>query len=215
LCSRDNSYRIRSIEYLKEAIEVTHKINKFFPKTNNPVIVVNAGGWNRDGFVDSSTKLEMYEILSHSLNEIDLSGVTIAIQTMPPFPWHFGGQSFHNLFVCADDIVEFCENNPKIKICIDVSHSMMSCNYYGWDFYEFISKISKYNVHMHIVDALGADGEGVKIGEGDVNFSRLCSILNAECSNIQFIPEVWQGHKNKGEGFWSALEYLENSFKTN
>jgi N-acetylneuraminate synthase len=24
-----------------------------------------------------------------------------------------------------------------------------------------------------------------------------------------FIPEVWQGHKNGGEGFWEALDKLE------
>ena len=24
-----------------------------------------------------------------------------------------------------------------------------------------------------------------------------------------FLPEVWQGHKNNGEGFWKALDYLE------
>jgi N-acetylneuraminate synthase len=23
------------------------------------------------------------------------------------------------------------------------------------------------------------------------------------------IPEIWQGHKNEGEGFWVALERLE------
>jgi len=25
-----------------------------------------------------------------------------------------------------------------------------------------------------------------------------------------WIPEVWQGHENKGEGFWRALEKLES-----
>jgi N-acetylneuraminate synthase len=24
-----------------------------------------------------------------------------------------------------------------------------------------------------------------------------------------FIPEIWQGHKNQGEGAWRALERLE------
>ena len=24
-----------------------------------------------------------------------------------------------------------------------------------------------------------------------------------------FIPEIWQGHKNSGSGFWYALEQLE------
>ena len=28
-----------------------------------------------------------------------------------------------------------------------------------------------------------------------------------------FIPEIWQGHKNDGIGFWEALEKLEKYFK--
>jgi len=35
------------------------------------------------------------------------------------------------------------------------------------------------------------------------------SILNSGCSKASFIPEIWQGHKNEGEGFWIALERLE------
>jgi N-acetylneuraminate synthase len=31
--------------------------------------------------------------------------------------------------------------------------------------------------------------------------------------DISFIPEVWQGHKNNGQGFWTALERLEESIK--
>jgi len=85
----------------------------------------------------------------------------------------------------------------------------MSCNYYGWDLIEFVEKVAPYNVHLHIVDAKGVDGEGIKIGQGDVNFTALMALLDRKNSDVQFIPEVWQGHKNGGEGFWSALEYLE------
>jgi hypothetical protein len=27
-----------------------------------------------------------------------------------------------------------------------------------------------------------------------------------------FIPEIWQGHTNEGEGFWVALARLEKTF---
>jgi N-acetylneuraminate synthase len=111
--------------------------------------------------------------------------------------------------VCADEIKVFCIQNPNIKICLDVSHSMMACNYYGWDLLNFVEKIAPYNVHMHIVDAKGSDGEGVEIGEGDVDFYALFRLLNKVNKKVQFIPEVWQGHKNNGEGFWSGLEFLE------
>jgi N-acetylneuraminate synthase len=209
LCSDDEKYRAHSITLLTEVVDITRSLKQYFPKTDTPVIVVNAGGWDQNGFIPQDKKLAKYQLISDALKQIDLSGVTIAIQTMPPFPWHFGGQSFHNLFVCADEIVEFCSNNPNIKICLDVSHSMMSCNYYGWDLLDFVKKIAPYNVHMHIVDAKGSDGEGIEIGKGDVDFKALFELLNKENANTQFIPEVWQGHKNNGEGFWAGLEFLE------
>lgn len=209
LCSADSEYREKSISLLNKVVTITRSLKQYFPKTETPVIVVNAGGWDRNGFISQDEKIEKYQLVSNALKQIDLTGVTIAIQTMPPFPWHFGGQSYHNLFVCADEIVEFCQNNPNIKICLDVSHSMMSCNYFGWDLLEFVEKIAPYNVHMHIVDAKGSDGEGVEIGQGDVDFNALFNLLNKVNPNVQFIPEVWQGHKNNGEGFWGGLEFLE------
>ena len=36
-------------------------------------------------------------------------------------------------------------------------------------------------------------------------------ILKTSCPDAFFIPEIWQGHKNGGEGFWIALDKLEKS----
>lgn len=212
LASFDDQYKARSIQELKKVIQETHDLMSYFPKTESPVIVLNAGGWSQSGFVGEADKQKKYQILAESLAKVGAGKAVIAIQTMPPFPWHFGGQSFHNLFVDADEIVSFCKANPSIKVCLDISHTMMACNYYGWDLYEFITKVAPYVVHMHIVDAKGVDGEGVEVGCGDVDFEKLGSILNSFCPKIQFIPEVWQGHKNNGEGFWKALEFLELKF---
>ena len=41
------------------------------------------------------------------------------------------------------------------------------------------------------------DGEGVKIGKGDVDSNVLRDLMNDHAPSFQFIPEVWQGHKNK------------------
>lgn len=88
---------------------------------------------------------------------------------------------------------------------------MMACNYYQWDFSAFLKKVLPHTIHLHIVDAKGIDGEGVQIGHGDVDFALLHDQLNQHAPGIQFIPEIWQGHKNKGEGFWSALAFLEKT----
>jgi hypothetical protein len=65
---------------------------------------------------------------------------------------------------------------------------------------------------MHIADAAGLDGEGLQIGEGEIDFAALADDLEKIAPKISFIPEIWQGHKNEGEGFWVALERLEQLF---
>ncbi len=209
LGSLNDSYRKRSISELSKVIEITRALNRYFPNCFKPTIIINAGGWSQNGFIEPELKAIKYDLVADSINQIDHNGVQIAIQTMPPFPWHFGGQSHHNLFVDPDEITNFCALHKNIKVCFDTSHSMMACNFYGWNFLEFAQKISPNVIHLHIADAIGVDGEGIELGEGDINFNELSKVLNQYLYKVPFVPEVWQGHKNSGEGFWKALSYLE------
>ena len=77
---------------------------------------------------------------------------------------------------------------------------------------EFVDLLGPYTRHLHLVDAKGLDGEGIQIGDGEINFSKLAGQLNKLAPQVAFIPEIWQGHKNEGEGFWRALERLEQWF---
>lgn len=209
LASFDSAYVDMSIRHVQSVIDATKKLAPYFSQKSKPIVVLNAGGWDRKGFLPESEVAKKYHILSDSLKKIDFSSIELAIQTMPPFPWHFGGQSHHNLFVQADQIVNFCQTNQNVKVCLDISHSMMACNYYGWDVYTFIKKVAPYVVHLHIADAEGVDGEGVEMGLGDIDFAELSVALNTYMPKVGFIPEIWQGHKNNGEGFWQALGFLE------
>jgi len=208
LCSNDSDYRDRSIFELQRVVDITRKIKKYFPATKRPLIVTNVGGFSSSGFVPVLKKEQMYTKIAQALKLVDSSGVEIVIQTMPPFPWHFGGQSHHNLFVNHDEIEKFCSENGY-RVCLDVSHSQMACSYYHWSMDDFVKKISPYIAYLHVVDALGIDGEGVQIGKGDVDFVQLSKNLDKLVPESAFIPEVWQGHKQNGSGFWEALEFLE------
>jgi sialic acid synthase SpsE/endonuclease IV len=211
LCSEDLEYRSRSIAELQKVINITRKIKPYFKKANRPKIIINAGGSTQDGFISLDKRAEKYEMIANALNSLDSEGVEIIPQTMPPFPWHFGGQRYHNLFMDADDIVKFCRQN-NTRICLDISHSKLLCNHKHESFKEFLEKVSQFAAHIHMVDALGVDGEGLQINEGDIDFSLVASVFHEKCPKASFIPEIWQGHKNDCKGFWVALERLEKHF---
>ncbi|MEK7357593.1 MAG: N-acetylneuraminate synthase family protein, partial [Bdellovibrionota bacterium] len=210
LASPNESYRKYSILETQRVIDITRSLKRFFPKTKRPMIVANVGGFTMDSPLPSYEIPEYYRRFARSLNELDMDGVELIPQTMAPFPWHFGGQRFQNLFVRIEEIVEWCEK-LNLRMCFDVSHSMLTCNHLGMDFYHFAKQIAPYVAHLHFGDAQGLNGEGLQIGDGDIDFRRLGEILDSGCPRASFIPEIWQGHNNGGEGFWLALDRLEGT----
>jgi N-acetylneuraminate synthase len=210
LATPDEDYRKFSMEETQKVIDITRSLKKFFPNEKRPQIVANIGGFSMDGPFDKKVLPAYYEQFFKSLQELDSEGVEILPQTMAPFPWHFGGQRYQNIFVHVDEIVKYCKQH-NLRICFDVSHSMLTCNYFKQDFYEFAEKIAPHTAHLHLGDAKGVNGEGLQVGEGEMDFVRLGNILNKGCPDATFIPEIWQGHKNEGEGFWYALEKLEGT----
>lgn len=208
LASPDEGYRINSVRETQRVINITRSLKKFFPKAKRPLIVANIGGFTMDAPLDASLTNAYYKRFEKSLGELDMAGVELIPQTMAPFPWHFGGQRYQNIFVKADEILEWC-GKLNLRMCFDISHSRLTCNHFGIDFYEFSEKIAPISAHLHLGDAKGLNGEGLQIGDGDIDFERLGSILKIGCPAASFIPEIWQGHKNGGEGFWISLERLE------
>ena len=208
LASPDEDYRKFSILETQRLIDITRNLKKFFPNTSRPMIVANVGGFTMDETLDSTVIPEYYKRFEKSLLSLNMEGVELIPQTMAPFPWHFGGQRYQNIFVKIEEILVWC-TRLNLRMCFDISHTRLTCNHFGMDFYEFAKKIAPITAHLHLGDALGLNGEGLQIGEGDIDFARLGEILKRGCPTASFIPEIWQGHKNGGEGFWIALERLE------
>ena len=211
LASPDEEYRQYSIMETQRVIEITRSLKKYFPNTLCPMIVANVGGFTMDELLPSDQLSEYYDRFAVSLLKLDLNGVELIPQTMAPFPWHFGGQRYQNLFVHADECTYWCDK-LNLRMCFDISHSCLMSNHFGVDFYEFAEKIAPITGHLHLGDATGVNGEGLQIGDGDIDFVKLAGILDDKCPEASFIPEIWQGHKNGGEGFWIALERLEKIF---
>lgn len=211
LSSDDDDYRYRSINELQRVINRTRELKRYFPSTKNPMIIINAGGFTADRFLPEGERQPLYDRIAESIFSLDSEGIELIPQTMPPFPWHFGGQRYHNLFMNPEEIARFCRTY-SMRVCYDTSHSKLACNYFGWSLHEFTKMIGQHTGHIHVVDARGHHDEGLQIGEGEIDFISLGNDLTQCAPGVSFIPEIWQGHKNGGEGFWLALDRLEKSF---
>lgn len=211
LCAVDEDYRSESVENLAKTISVAEKLRSIFNKTTKVKIVANVGGFSRDQFAplkDINLRKSQFE---KSLTELNMSSIELLPQNMAPFPWHFGGQRYQNFLLHPDQIVDVCADF-ELNVCLDVSHAALYCNAMGYDINKYIELVGPFASHLHISDSSGSNGEGLQFGEGGIEFSELCQSLNTYCPRVSFIPEVWQGHKNNGEGFWRALDYLIKYF---
>lgn len=208
LCSNDQTYRERSLQELQRVIDLTRALQAYFPKTIKPLIITNVGGFTLNGHLPAKERSPLYARLQQSLKRLKTDGVEVIPQTMPPFPWHFGGQRYHNLFVHPEEIVSFCAETG-LRVCMDISHSKLACTHFSWSFSEFLRAVGPYTAHLHIADASGVDGEGLQIKEGEIDFKAVAYELQKYAPHASFIPEIWQGHKNQGQGFWKALDLLE------
>lgn len=208
LATPNEAYRRRSLDETQRVIDITRRLKEFFPSTSCPMVVANIGGFSMDAPLPEEQKPAYYDRFAESLERLDRQGVELIPQTMAPFPWHFGGQRFQNLFIHADEMAEICAR-LHLRLCVDVSHSRLAANHFGFDFHEFLRTLGPYTAHLHLGDAKGVDGEGLRIGDGEIDFAAMGGVLREVAPDAPFIPEIWQGHKNGGEGFWDALDRLE------
>ena len=208
LASVDEAVWERSIAEVQRTIGITRSLTRWFRQDDDPVMVVTMGGFTRTGHVDPSQRAAMYDRVAEALQRLDSGGVRIAAQTLPPYPWLMGGQQFHNLFLDPRDTAAFA-TAADTALCLDASHTMLAANFLGMPFSEAVELLAPHTVHLHLVDAKGVDGEGVQVGDGEIDWPAFAAQLERLAPGVPFIPEIWQGHVNHGEGFWVALERLE------
>jgi N-acetylneuraminate synthase len=206
LVSDDLEYRQRSIVNLQRVVDATLQMAEFFPKADSLLIVANIGGFSADAPFPLSQRAELYERFRESCAQVNFGRTELIPQNMAPFPWHFGGQRHQNIFMMPDELAEQAKR-LDMRLCLDLSHLQMTCFHFEVDFQAALKLLLPYSAHLHVADAKGANGEGVIMGTGDVDWPATWAQLKGY-PNVSFIPEVWQGHKDHGAGFWSALEFL-------
>lgn len=206
LASPDPAYRQRSIANLQRVVDVTLKIAPFFPKADSMLIVANVGGFSADAPFPIEHRTALYERFHSACQQIDFGGTELIPQNMAPFPWHFGGQRHQNIFMMPKELAEQARDHG-LRLCLDLAHLQMTCNHFRLEFQDALSLLLPFTAHLHVADASGTNGEGVVMGTGDIDWAPTWESICAG-HDISFIPEVWQGHKDHGMGFWRALEIL-------
>ena len=212
LCSETDEELNIAIKNLESVVEQTLTLKDCLHVKNKIGIITNIGGHSMDRHLSNYEKDTKYNIFRSIINKFRSDDYEILPQTMAPFPWHFGGQRYQNLFVLPEEIKNNCIE-LDLRVCLDLSHSKLACNYYGIDFSQFLITVAPFTAYIHFGDALGVNGEGLQIGDGEIDFTRVFEILDEFCPSAPFIPEIWQGHKDFGEGFKVALMRL-NDIKT-
>lgn len=195
----------QSVRIIQQTIDKTREISKSF--TGIPTIIIHVGGITIDKHPNPRTLLEQSK---KAFRRLDMNGIRVLPENLPPFGWFFSGRWHCNIFCSTDDLKEFCRD-LGLSMCLDLSHAWLWCAHTGADYISFIKEVAPYTAHVHIADGRGSYKEGLQIGEGDVPFGEALATLAQylpQGRKISWVPEIWQGHLHDYLEFRIALAKL-------
>lgn len=202
-----------SLDMLSRTFELARGLSSHFEgvdKNIGPRIVVHPGGHFKTQTI--SNKEDQYRRLQKNLSQLDSRGLRVLVENMPPYPWYFGGQWYNTIFLDPGEISQFAQSMGW-GVCYDLSHAQLYCNYANIKLDTFTKKIFNNISYLHISDASGTTQEGLQLGNGVMDYDHLFEIFSQ--LDVGFIPEIWKGHLNKGEGFKKALTFIQDLLKKN
>lgn len=217
ICSKDERIVQKSLEIIQKSIDKTIKISNNWPLAK-PKMVVHLGGMSLD-LLDStkyklnrlSTHDEMMSIAIHNFKKLKFNPNEIDIlpENLPPRPWYLGGEWYQYGFAPYSDMVRFCKETGT-KMTYDICHAQLQCNLENITLAEYTKNVMPYVAHMHISDAIGLNGEGIQMFEGEIDFKSTFNI--AKDYDFSWVTEIWSGHLHHGSGMYKALCDLEKKF---
>lgn len=215
LVSDDPEVRARSDALLLETVDWCLRVADAARCDQRPYLIVNVGGAvgrsQASGEVPTLNRTEAFDRVVAMRGRVWDAGIHMLPQTMPPYPWHFGGQGRHRLFVSPEDLLAI-QAHGRVEFCMDLSHSYLACDHLQRDFYDDLARLADVIGYCHVADARPPNGEGLQIGSGLIDMRRVNSILDLSGGQRPWIAEVWNGHMNDMEGFGIALDRLTEAF---
>jgi len=152
---------------------------------------------------------DFFEKHSELLKSYLKRGVEIVPQWLPPIAWYFGGSVGLNVMNEPGDVKYLKKHD--LGVCMDICHLILGRNYYDFSADSIINDLKDQVQHIHIADAVGIDGEGLAIGDGDLeNVALIQKVLNYDCLKV---IEVWQGHLDNGAGFRKEIIKLTEMYE--
>ena len=203
MCTDNAEHRESSRKLVQDTIEKAKALGPFFEGI--PAVIVHVGGMTVKAKDDEKSKSKMLDNLKRELEKIDMQDVKFYLENLPPRPWYFGGQWTQNVFADGWEIAEFLKETGY-DFCFDTSHAQLYCNMAHRDLAEYAEAVQSWTKHLHVADAAGFDGEGLQIGDGEVDFEALFKVLRKNPCMI--VPEVWRGHLYHNRGHILGMERL-------
>lgn len=194
-----SNYVIRKKSY--KIIKNAKKLAKYLSKLTNKKIILISSISNLEN-LDKNIFYKKCKTLQKNFN---CKYASFTFQILPPFAWYFGGSFKINSFCSKDDFKLISKHN--LKITLDLSHLIMSSNYFNFNTVESIKNLKKITEHVHLAFASGIDNEGESFKNLDKNNKLILKkILNFPCKKV---IEVWQGHLNNYSGFRKSLNLIK------
>ena len=206
ICSRDHRISTESIKILQRTVDKTLYIAEQFPSAK-PKIVMHLGGMSLDMLKEKNPNDEMIGRAIDAFKKLEYndSDLQILPENLPPRPWYLGGQWHQYGFMPPEDMVKFCEYF-NLGMTFDICHAGLYCNHEGISIGDYAAKVRHLVKHMHISDTKGIDGEGVQVGEGDMDFDAVFEQMKN--TDTSWVTEIWSGHLHHGAGCRHSLHRL-------
>lgn len=210
ICAEDNSFQLnKSLDLIQHTINRTIEISKDF--VGKPKLVIHLGGMCLDPVSNNNVYIKRKTLLDRAIKNFsklnyDKDQIEILPENLPPKPWYFGGEWSQYGFMYEDDICKFCDHFG-LNMTYDVCHAKLYCNHCNCSLDNFTKKVKPYISHLHISDAIGVNGEGIQIDEGEIDFDELINELDDK--NFTWVTEIWSGHTNRGKKTYDAMKKLE------
>lgn len=213
LCSYDEDLRKFSIEIINKVMQKARELKPHFKRcTGDLKFVLHPGAMTYPKLLENPTK--QFELFADSLRQLDSHGLEVLVENMLSFAWFLSDdwsakQGLNNSFMDADEMYNFC-TTYNYGMCLDLCHAKLYTNNTGKSFLEYMRKVKPIVKHLHFSDCVGIDGEGLQVGEGDINWQEVCEVFHDH--KYGWTPEIWNGHHDNGQKFCEAHAKLNMEF---